>query len=797
MSIKIKLFINQIFQHLTPEEHIIFWASAKSSPGFPISSDKFFTKVLRENTQKACYFSTSTVTEDDNGKLYNRQKLFSRMFCIILDDIGNGSGSKCKINDLPEMLRSEYSWRIETSPGNFQYGFLLDEPIDNLNAAKEFVKIIYGAGPWDTGGAMPNKLVRLPCGVNLKKKYTTHDELWMLSRDETPDSHNTFNVFSPDELLSAVNAGVTWADILAGIASKIDPRRTRGTTAWREGVYRTNLHGIVDDVLEWLNEEELIINENNEWIDIKCPWADEHTDGANTAGYKPLGHGDMPDRRLFHCFHSHCNSNRTSEFLAWVKQKDGPIVPMVDPIPALVSQWAFDASSNSFIDISTEFPLRLKDAGFKTGHQQDVFWIGLDGKPKKATQYGLIVKSPGLLRLYGSKYTPGGSYIIEQGGKKFLNSWHIPNWEIRKTNDSNKDWHIFTKFIHYLMPENNDADWFLDHLASKVQNPVYRGPGVLLTTPVYGSGRGTLSDMIRNLWGSHNLATVTLKNFIGGVGGDGFTDWLQSLWIIISESKESTLSRAQECRAYEALKTGVDPRPTSHLIKHKWGGQSIDNVYSSFIACSNHRGQLNIPMNDRRFKSINCTIKVAPPAYFTTLNKWLDGHWEANVWHELLIRDISGYDGFAPQNTRLTNDEEADHLANILAGQSCIDRLVTVAIKFADTHCEGVMHTGTLCDWIAQHQVQLDVSNIQGWESIFKRQIQNATAELKYQGKRRPFRIDGIKAFARHTLTDNGYLMKTHTDKTDNFEKIKDLIIKYNAEFFRDFVLSIFNEAGL
>lgn len=793
----IKQFISNIFQDLTFDEHVIFWGSSKQNPGFPKSHDAFFNHLERSGKQLACYFSTSTVTSDVNNCLYNRQKLFKRMFCIVLDDIGTGAGSKCKDSALPDLLKNNYSWRLETSPDNFQYGYLLDKPIEDLNMAKEFVKIIYGAGPWDSGGAMPNKLVRLPCGVNLKQKYAKHDELWMINQGAADKKRDFKFKYSPDELLTAVNAGVTWADIKDGTANRLDPRHTQGTTAWRDGVFQSNLHGVVDDVLEWLNGKELIVNENNDWVDIICPWGKEHSDGINTAGYKPLGYGDLPERRLFHCFHDHCKNNRTREFLNWVKHSKGPIVPMVDPVPALVSQWAFDQVSNEFILINSCIPRRIPNAGFRTGHQEDVFWEGLNDKPIKATQYGLIVKNPGLLKLFGSKYAPGGPYIIEDGKEKFLNSWHIPDWAIQKPVDPDKDWKIFTDFLHYLMPENNDADWFLNHLASKVQIPTYRGPGVLLTTPVFGSGRGTLCDMISRLWGSYNLTNVSLGSFLKGLNTDGFTAWLQSLWLIIPETSESTMNRRQEARIYEALKTGVDPRPTSHMIKNKYGSEAPDTVFSSLIACSNHQGQMNVPLNDRRFKFINCAIEVATQEYFTALNKWFDGSWEASIWHKLMAWDISKYDGFSPQNLQRGTDHENDHLMNLLAGQSPIDRLVTITILFANKYCEGVFCTKILCTWIHRWKDQLGLATIHNWEDIYKRQLQNATTELKYKNKRQAVRIEGEKCFTRHTLNTEGYKIKNYIGKTGDFEKVKNLIMNQNDETFKDFSFDIFNEAGL
>ena len=800
---EIKQFISSIFKDLEPEEHTIFWGCRSTKPGFPVSYETFFERSLRSTIPKACYFSTSTVRPDEDGKLFNRQKLFQRMFCIVLDDIGNGIGAKCTADKLPEVLATEYSWRIETSPGNFQYGYLLDKPIEDLNAAIEFVKIIYGAGEWDSGGATPNKLVRLPCGYNLKTKYATDGELWEVGHAndaEATESYCTeFNMFSPDELLSAVNAGVNWADIKTGTAGKKDPRRTRGTTAWREGAFSANLEGVVDDALDWLNEKELVVNENNEWIDVICPWHEDHTDNANTAGYKPLGYGDNPDRRAFHCFHGHCASRNTPEFLAWVGKNGGPLVPMVDPVPSLVSRWALDAITSEFIDMHSDRRLRIPNAGFKLSHQQDVFWTGLNDKPAKATQYGLIVKSDGLLRLSGSQYLPGAPRIIEYPESKMFNDWYVPNWSLTKTESYDSDCKNFVSFLEYLMPNGDDAQWFLDHLAAKVQDPKYRGPCALLTTPVHGSGRGTLGKMLKQLWGGHNISTVNLSELIDGFEGaqGSYNDWMQAAWVIVPEAKESNMTRRQESRAYESLKTGIDPQPTSHLIKTKYGSQITGDVFSSTLISSNHEGVLNIPVTDRRFLHISCAVKAASPQFFIDFSAWLETSWESNVWLMLLNRDISHHNGFAPQKDIRDVDDYEDALIFSLSGQSPIDRLATIAVMFANAECNGLLHIKTLCHWIAEFQVQLGVSAIPNWEPIFKANVRGLSAELKKDGKRKAFSIEGTKTFVRYTLTDIGYNTSYTINDTSDFSSVRDVVLCHDAEEFRDYVLEIFNEADL
>ena len=81
----------------------------------------------------------------------------------MLDDIG----TKVPIDTLPEGLEPTYI--IESSAGNYQYGFVLDEPVTDLEQAEALIQLVYESGYSDAGGKMATKLVRLPGGVNGKK----------------------------------------------------------------------------------------------------------------------------------------------------------------------------------------------------------------------------------------------------------------------------------------------------------------------------------------------------------------------------------------------------------------------------------------------------------------------------------------------------------------------------------------------------------------------------------------------------------------------------------------------------
>ena len=92
--VKLKEFIDTLFPDslLLPDEHCLFWAGVSTKPSFPLQGDfDRLAKLLNGKQPRNCYFSTATVfKEPGSGKLFNRQSLFSGLWCIVLDDIGDG-----------------------------------------------------------------------------------------------------------------------------------------------------------------------------------------------------------------------------------------------------------------------------------------------------------------------------------------------------------------------------------------------------------------------------------------------------------------------------------------------------------------------------------------------------------------------------------------------------------------------------------------------------------------------------------------------------------------------------------
>jgi hypothetical protein len=107
------------------------------------------------------YFSLAVFKPDDAGRFRRKKVRFHALHSVMLDDLGT------KI-DLGRLTLSP-SWKLETSPGNHQVGYLLRVPLSDGRAADRLMNAIIAAGLCDPGANGPRaRLARLPQGVNAK-----------------------------------------------------------------------------------------------------------------------------------------------------------------------------------------------------------------------------------------------------------------------------------------------------------------------------------------------------------------------------------------------------------------------------------------------------------------------------------------------------------------------------------------------------------------------------------------------------------------------------------------------------
>ena len=158
-------FITTIFQDLLPGETIAMSQHVDDS-WLQRSYDEVEDSYA--HGAAAWYYAMATTDgERDGKKLLRKGHNMRHAYSLVLDDIGTGDGSKAV-----QEPTVEPNWKIETSEGNYQWGYLI-EPFD--------ISTPEGLGYWhgvyqamhDAWGvdmlADSSRVLRVPGSVNVKE----------------------------------------------------------------------------------------------------------------------------------------------------------------------------------------------------------------------------------------------------------------------------------------------------------------------------------------------------------------------------------------------------------------------------------------------------------------------------------------------------------------------------------------------------------------------------------------------------------------------------------------------------
>ena len=153
------------------------------------------------------YFSTAVLSgTTEAGQMARTKSTFSRLACLVVDDVD------------PDSLLGGFSWSVQTSPGKFQVGILLDRDdpdCSNLALVDAAMSALSARGRLgggnDSSGNAAVRYVRLPYGLNTKPRpagpWEVRLETWAPSvRWSLADACAAVGL-DLDVLRSAVNRG--------------------------------------------------------------------------------------------------------------------------------------------------------------------------------------------------------------------------------------------------------------------------------------------------------------------------------------------------------------------------------------------------------------------------------------------------------------------------------------------------------------------------------------------------------------------------------------------------------------
>ncbi len=287
------------------------------------------------------YTLPSLYQPDDNGRYRAKKELAVSVHAVMVDDVGTKVSAK-KFTSCPP------SWAIETSPGNFQFGYILIEPIKNLDIADKLKEKLIDAELCDSGATGGTaRWMRLPVAINGRPKYGDYSPKCRLVQWRPALKYTV------EDLYSAF-----------GLHQQIAVSSNYSATPNHNGpIAQTQLSDDATLVIEALQAKGLYKTAlGSGKHDITCPWVNGHTDAIDngTAYFEP---NQKYPTGGFKCYHSHgslFHIRDLKEFLG-IGTETGEINPLgqpqklppaLRPVPALDENFLPDALRVAVVDLA-------------------------------------------------------------------------------------------------------------------------------------------------------------------------------------------------------------------------------------------------------------------------------------------------------------------------------------------------------------------------------------------------------------------------------------------------------------
>jgi hypothetical protein len=283
--------------------------------GKPWSVDEMFLPGDHNN-----YTSFAAFRPDDNGEYRRQKKHFAALYAVMLDDIG--------IKVPLDRISLEPSWIIETSKGNYQYGYILSETLRDSAEADRLFAAIIDAELTDPGANGPcARIGRLPGAINGKHA------------DDSGAAWQCKLTHWQPELRYSVQEIVDGLQVELKETSQQHRAQSRKNCVVADQPHYGEVVHIPradeNPVLTALKASGLYKQPLGDGRhDITCPWVQEHSDQVDhgTAYFEPSESYPLGG---FKCQHGHCAHLRVSDLLRFfniskIEAKHKPMI-LVQP----------------------------------------------------------------------------------------------------------------------------------------------------------------------------------------------------------------------------------------------------------------------------------------------------------------------------------------------------------------------------------------------------------------------------------------------------------------------------------
>ena len=551
---------------------------------------------------------------------------------LVLDDVG----TKSKAPPL------EPTWKIETSPDNFQWGYTFS--LDDQPKHEEFsaaIKAIAEAGFTDKGATNAVRNFRIPGSVNLKPE---RDRFKSVLTEFHPERE-----FSLPQIMGAF--GVTSGPVESVYKPiKIDDDGT-------------------DNIFAWLAENSLVITRPNSegWAGVVCPNSHEHTDGNPQGRYNPA-------MRAYCCLHSHCLQLDSHIFLEWVEGQGGPSAApgLRDELLASVM-----AKTYSIIAPTEAFPDDVKRRQVEIEHrelgrvqkrewfarfayiQSDDSYFDLQDRREisrgtfnalyrhvicKSTRTGRHVEASvcfdelrqenGAPALVGITYAAGEAVLVSRGGDVYGNRWR----DARPVGVAGNVTPWLEHCCH-LVPDEVSLNHCFDVMAYKLQYPQTKINHAVLHTGIQGSGKDTMWHPF--IWAVCGANSVNRGLLDSDTMNSQFNYALESEILILNELREPD---AKDRRALANKLKPIIAAPPEYLSINRKNLRPYDMANRLLVlAFSNDPVPITLDSQDRRWFAIRSNAARMTPEASLKIWRWFENGGVSACAAWLAQRDVSAF----------------------------------------------------------------------------------------------------------------------------------------------------------
>lgn len=646
-----------------------------------------------QDTSQAWYANTASFIVDRFKDGHPGASAANCEYCLVmvLDDIGSKSAT-------PPI---EPTWKMETSPGNFQWGYAFSEqPTKGEFSAA--IKAIAEAGYTDPGACNPVRNFRLPGSVNLKPGKEGF-------RSRLVEFHPE-REYTLDGICAALN-------VVPGPAEDSGPRPLRIADAG------------ADDVLVWLSGQGKVFSGVNleGWCGVECPNASNHTDGNPEGRYNPA-------MRAFCCYHGHCTDVGSNEFLQWVADLGGPkhapglrdellaqvmdntlskltptqsfpdeakrVIAEVERKEAArleraewFQRYAYVENDDAFFDLEDRRALRRNvfDALYRHVRCNSIHQTA-NGKARRieaSTFFDENRVDLGARSVVGMTYAAGETVLCAHEGRVYANRWRDARPVIAPGGDASP----WVRHVERLIPDPAERNHFLDVLAFKLQNPSKKvNHAILFGSTNHGVGKDLTFKPFFWAIGAANVAQMKNEQL--------HTQWGYHLECEVLHINELRQTESADRRALENKLKPIIAAPPDMLTVERKNAHPY-NILNRLlvVAATNARDAIAIGNDDRRWfvvwSDATPLNTLEDPNAGKRFSDWLDAGGNHAVAAWLYARDVSA---FNPGATPLMTEAKALMIgaARSMSESWLIDQIERRASEFARGLIAGPWQT--VCD---------------------------------------------------------------------------------------------------